>query len=266
MIRQQEMIQRVKAAAEKDERIDAVMMYGSFTQGSGDEYSDIEFYIFFDDKSDKALDTKQWIAAIHPIYTHFFNSYGTEVVIFTNLIRGEFHFIHHSEMHIINTFKSTGYFPNIDAMCLYDRQGRLKEALQMLSHYQADRQTPEIAAYLINSLLNELLLGLHVYKRGEYARSLESLHNARKYYLQSLRLLENKTEHWVNPTRNLEKELSAVAYDSYRAATAKLDTEELLGAYRNLLKHAKNTIAALGQRFTVDDFDELIDHIERYIQ
>lgn len=44
MLKQKELIANVKNLTESDERITACMMYGSFTKGEGDQYSDIEFY------------------------------------------------------------------------------------------------------------------------------------------------------------------------------------------------------------------------------
>lgn len=49
MLKQKELIANVKNLTESDERITACMMYGSFTKGEGDQYSDIEFYIFLKD-------------------------------------------------------------------------------------------------------------------------------------------------------------------------------------------------------------------------
>ncbi|BAK93704.1 hypothetical protein TEHAB4_10420 [Tetragenococcus halophilus] len=57
-------------------------MYGSFTQDTGDQFSDIEFYVFVADQAFKNLDTKNWIVNAHPIHTHLINEFGTEVVIF----------------------------------------------------------------------------------------------------------------------------------------------------------------------------------------
>ena len=49
MLVQEKMIQKVKEKSEQDKTIVATMMYGSFTQNSGDIYSDIEFYVFIRD-------------------------------------------------------------------------------------------------------------------------------------------------------------------------------------------------------------------------
>ena len=47
---QQEMIERLRAAAQHDARIVAVLMYGSFATGEADLFSDIEFAVFLGDE------------------------------------------------------------------------------------------------------------------------------------------------------------------------------------------------------------------------
>jgi len=47
---QLQMIAKTKSLALNDKNISAVFMYGSVTKNEGDQYSDIEFYIFLNDK------------------------------------------------------------------------------------------------------------------------------------------------------------------------------------------------------------------------
>lgn len=266
MLKQEEMILMIREKGVKDERIDSILMYGSFTQGCGDRFSDIEFYIFVDDIYYKEFDTKKWISSTYPIYTHFYNEYGSEVVIFTNLIRGEFHFLPCSEMTIIESFASVGYFPDIHSMCLYDKNGRLQKSLQALQNCNIERQSAENVEFIFNNLLNGILFGINVFKRGELARSLECLYYSQKYYLQLIRLHENKTEHWVNPFKSLEKEISDSAYESFKKCTSSLEPSCILSSYKNLLKESKKTISILMAKYDIIDFNELIDNIEDYME
>src|SRR5690606_12788463 len=88
------------------------MMYGSFTKGEGDQYSDIEFYVFLKDDTVSTFDSAKWLYEVAPYSLLYQNEYGTEVVIFENLIRGEFHFLSEREMNIIPSFKESGYIPD----------------------------------------------------------------------------------------------------------------------------------------------------------
>ena len=71
MLKQEEMILMIRDKGIKDEKIDAILMYGSFTQSSGDRFSDIEFYIFVDDIYYEEFDTEKWIICISNTYSFF---------------------------------------------------------------------------------------------------------------------------------------------------------------------------------------------------
>ena len=89
---QQEMIERLRAAAEHDGRIVAVLMYGSFATGEADLFSDIEFAVFLDDEDFAAFDRQAWLDAISPVAAFFADDFGPETALFSNTVRGEFHF------------------------------------------------------------------------------------------------------------------------------------------------------------------------------
>ena len=263
---QKELISKVKDKGTETPGIDAIMMYGSFTHGCGDIFSDIEFYIFIDDEIYKDFNSKEWVSGISPFYTSFYNEFGTEVFIFKSLIRGEFHFLPVKEMPIIETFATVGYFPDIDAMCLYDKNGRLQAHLNVLRNFKVKRETPENIESVINNCINSILFGVNVLKRGETARSLECLGFAQKYYLQLVRLLEGTTEHWVNPTKCLEKEISAASYEVYKKCTSNLETDNLRSAYKNLLSATQNTAIKLSSKYKFhyeyELFQLLIDYMD----
>src|SRR5829696_1009654 len=67
MLQQQAMIERTRRVCREDERLVAAMMYGSFAQGEGDLFSDIEFILFFDDEELEDLDQEEWVAGISPV-------------------------------------------------------------------------------------------------------------------------------------------------------------------------------------------------------
>lgn len=265
MLEQQKLIDAVKQKGAQDKQVEAVLMYGSFTQGCGDEYADVEFYVFVEDAAIEGLDTKQWIEQVHPIYTHFFNEFGTEVVIFENLIRGEFHFHAQSEMPIIESWKGMGYFPDPDAMCLYDRSGRLQEQLNKLKGGQED--AGQDVQFLVDNMINNLLFGVNVMKRGEIARSLELLWYVQRYLAQLLRVLEQSTDHMVNPTKNLEHEISKEAYACYKACSAALDKQEICQAYKSAYGSLECVCGELVRKgFFLRENKTLMEALGQYIQ
>ena len=59
---QEVMIERVRELCHEEDRLVAAMMYGSFAQGEGDEFPDIEFILFFDDYALKSVDQEGWVS------------------------------------------------------------------------------------------------------------------------------------------------------------------------------------------------------------
>ncbi|GIQ67515.1 nucleotidyltransferase [Xylanibacillus composti] len=252
MLPQDKLIHLIKEQCEKDRRISACMMYGSFTKGEGDQYSDVEFYLFLNDDEARDFKSSEWVKDIASYDLLFFNEYGTEVVVFSNLVRGEFHFLPESEMDMIKSFKDTGVFPDTDSMFIYDTTGRLKALLDALKGDGPERMTSHHVNFAFNNFVNAWLMGVNVLKRGEHARSLECLSHVQKYILQLMRIREKNTERWLNATKNLEHDLSENAYHAYVAITSRLDAAELYHAYSNALRAVEELIHVLGDQYPFD--------------
>jgi hypothetical protein len=54
------MIERVRELCQQDERVVAAMLYGSFTRGEGDQFSDIEFVVFVSDAELSSFNQQDW--------------------------------------------------------------------------------------------------------------------------------------------------------------------------------------------------------------
>ncbi len=98
MLRQETMIRKVREACEQDDRLVSALMYGSFALGEGDEFSDIEFYLFFRDDSLEGIDEEAWVSQAAPVWLYSVNEFGSGTAIFEGLVRGEFHFERALEM------------------------------------------------------------------------------------------------------------------------------------------------------------------------
>ncbi|WP_055108866.1 hypothetical protein [Paenibacillus ihumii] len=252
MLFQEKLIHLVKEKCEIDPCISACMMYGSFTKGEGDQYSDVEFYIFLKDDEIHDFKSSEWIKDIGPYDLLFFNEYGTEVVVFANLIRGEFHFLPESDIEIIKSFKDTGVFPDTESMYIYDRTGKLKACLEHLAGDGPERMTDDNVNFAFNNFVNAWLMGVNVLKRGEHARSLECLSSVQKYVLQLIRVRERNVDRWLNATKNLERDLPEKAYGEYAAITSSLDAAELYKAYSTALCVIEDLIRVLSDDFQCD--------------
>src|SRR5215212_4548308 len=87
MLPQEVMIEKTRELCYKDERLVAALMYGSFALGEGDRFSDIEFYLFFEDEATEGLEEQAWVAQIAPLALYYVNEFGNGSAIFENLVR-----------------------------------------------------------------------------------------------------------------------------------------------------------------------------------
>jgi lincosamide nucleotidyltransferase len=251
MLQQEDMIERVRRVCHEDARLVAAMMYGSFAQGQGDGLSDIEFVLFHEDALGHR-EQEEWVARVAPVGLYFTNEYGVGTAIFDNLVRGEFHFYGASEMGemVGEPMRDTDWLPSLDASLVLDRTGELARRLEGVVGPPPERDTPEEVRSVCNGFVNWFLFGSNVFARGELARALDLLGAVRYRLSQMVRLLEGSTVFWVNPSKRLEMEISGTAYERYATCTARLDAEELRGAYLSAWGWGRDMMAALAQRHT----------------
>ncbi|PRD48479.1 aminoglycoside 6-adenylyltransferase [Sphingobacterium haloxyli] len=240
---QLQMIDATKSIARRDENVSAVLMYGSFTKNEGDQYSDIEFYIFL--KSKENFSAEQWVNQISPTALYFTNEYGSEVAIFANLIRGEFHFLTVNDIEIIKSWEGFVSFSDFSEMNIIDKDGLLTKTLHQIKTISPDRTTNENILFLSRSLLNVLLITSNLIKRQEHAHAYQSLFNVQKYLLWLIRIATNQTNHWESPTKRLEKDIDQDWYSAFRLTTSDLDADNLRAAFQHASDLSKKLFDAL---------------------
>lgn len=223
-------------------------MFGSFATGEGDQYSDIEFALFFADESLPQLDQRAWISQVEPVDLYFADDYGHHTAIFANLVRGEFHFEPASKIPIIETWQGCAWFPSMEATLIVDRTGAVEQYLRPFIAPPPDRNTPTEATSVIDNFINLALLGTNVLARGEAARAWALLGSLHANLLKLIRLAEGATQHWPTPSRALEADISAHAYERYRSCTADLDPSRLWPAYRNTWRFGRELMAHVARR------------------
>lgn len=257
MLQQEAMIERVRQVCRADERLAAAMMYGSFAQGEGDEHSDIEFILFFEDGALVTLDQEEWVSRIAPVELYFVNEHGIGTAIFENLVRGEFHFDRASDIEKVDeSWRETDFFPSAEAALVMDRTGELERRLREISGPPPNRDTPTRVEFQCSLFLNVL-------QRGENARALELLGNTQGHLLWMARTLEGTTTHWATPSKMLEGDVSETSYARYAACTARLDGKELMDAYLGAWEWGRELTVALGERHGVAPPATLIESFDR---
>ncbi|MCY1139974.1 nucleotidyltransferase domain-containing protein [Actinoplanes sp. Pm04-4] len=201
MLPQENLIRRVRQLCHDDPRLVAALMYGSFAQGKADEHSDIEFWLFFD----AAPDPHAWLAAVGDTLHVVVNEFGAHVVFFPGLIRGEFHFAQANDISSVRSWPALSGPP--DRMIVVDRTGELRQALESLPAEPPHPTTPAEVAEVCGRFANWLLLAHHVTARGELLRAADALTHADRHLLWMVRLAENRTDHWLTPSRQAEADL-----------------------------------------------------------
>lgn len=204
-------------------------MYGSFVKGEGDEYSDIEFYIFLN--PDAEFDNRAWIASIGKLELFFVNEFGTEVALFENLVRGEFHFMDSSQIDVIKSWAGFVSFEYWEEMILVDKSNRLANIFQGISKDRPTRDTAENVVWLQSSLLNVLLFTKNLLLRREWAHAHHNFSYVHKYLLWLIRIEVDSTAHWESPTKKLEKDLPAIWYKKYSECIPSLEETSLKRAF-----------------------------------
>jgi lincosamide nucleotidyltransferase B/F len=247
MLPQEAMIERVRELCDQDDRVVAALMYGSFALGQGDRFSDIEFYLFFDDEASEGLREEAWVGQIAPPALYYVNEFGNGTAIFENLVRGEFHFEAASNVGLVDAWESA-WFPSLESAVLVDKSGELSGRMGRLVRRPPDLDNPERALFLCRSLMNWTLMGTNLLERGEYARAEAFLTLVHGHLLQAMRLVEGNSANWLSPTRRLEEDASASSYKRYKACTATLEAEQLVRAYGSTWEWARELMGELAAR------------------
>ncbi|MFI9227486.1 nucleotidyltransferase domain-containing protein [Streptomyces rimosus] len=214
-------IARLRELAEAEPRLEGVLLYGSWTLGEADAYSDIEAYLYVRDAHADAFDGVEFVGRLAPLKLAYTNMYGILAVVFDDLMRGEFHVVAAGAgIDEVSTWRGMVHLPDPGAAVLLDRSDRLTAAARRL----ADPCPPEpgpTAQQLTDELANWTLMLAHVLGRGETARAHALLHTVvAPQQLQLCRLLRGATTHWLTPSRALEQDLPAADRDRYTATTA----------------------------------------------
>jgi lincosamide nucleotidyltransferase len=265
MLPQEAMIERGRELCDQDDRVMAALMYGLFALGQGDRFSDIEFYLIFDDETSEGLREEAWVGQIAPLALYYVNEFGNGTAIFENLVRGEFHFEASSDVGLVDAWESA-WFPSLESAVLVDKTGELSGRMGRLVRRPPDLDTPERALFLCRSLMNWTLMGANLLERGEYARAEAFLTLVHGHLLQAVRLVEGKSANWLSPTRRLEEDASATSYERYRACTASLEADQLAWAYASTWEWGQELMGELAARHALELPEELFDKLDQRLR
>lgn len=238
---QQTIINKVQQVAQVDERISALLMYGSFVKGEGDQYSDVEFYVF----CRSPVDVFAWVSQIREVAVFFRNEFGTDVAIFNNFIRGEFHFLPVEQISVIHSWAGYVSFEFADNMNLLDKDGLLAATLAPLDKARPRHDAKEQLIWLAQSLCNNLLLVNNLLCRGELVHACHHFQYIHKYLAWLIRIADKADKHWECPSKGFEREISAQWYHLYAGCFPCLQHDSLVLCLNNAVALGEKICALL---------------------
>jgi lincosamide nucleotidyltransferase len=231
MLPQEKIIERLTELCRADERLVAAMLYGSFGDGDGDAYSDVDVILYFEGEQAATIHQRAWVEQIMPVEIYYRNEYGNGAAVFENLVRAEFHFHPAARMSDLLQYRPIVGFRRPERAVLLDRSGELSTVIARMADGPASHDTKADVEFLANGHCNWVLFGTNVLARGNPARALEILHVVQDHLLQMVRLVEGVEQRWINPTKELEHEISPAAYRRFQAVCPPLEPEALRAAY-----------------------------------
>ncbi|MFI7098042.1 nucleotidyltransferase domain-containing protein [Streptomyces sp. NPDC050161] len=243
-------IERLREAARAEPRLDGVLLYGSWTLGEADAYSDIEAYLYVRDQDADAFDGREFIERLAPLKLAYTNMYGILAVVFDDLMRGEFHVEAAGPgINEVPSWRGMVQLPDPDAAILLDRSGRLTEAARGLAAF-VPPEPVGTARQLTAELANWTLMLAQVLARGETARAHALLHTVvAPSQLQLCRLLRESTAHWLTPSRNLEHDLPADDRARYATTTAAAEPAAVRAAARHSWRWSRDLATEAAARW-----------------
>ncbi|MFE9245279.1 nucleotidyltransferase domain-containing protein [Nocardiopsis sp. NPDC006938] len=264
-------VARLREVAEADPRVEAVLLYGSWSTGEADALSDLDAYVYVTDDRDGPdllgiLDGREFVSRVAPVRIAHTNLFGILAVVFDDLMRGEFHFEPAgTAIAEIASWKGMIHFPDPEAAVLVDRTGRLTEAVRPLREFVAPDPVPT-AERLVGELANWTLMAAHVLARGETARAHAALATmVSPPQLQLVRLLRGSTAHWLTPSRALEADLTADDVARHNGTTGRAEPEEVRAALRNSWAWSRELCGEAAARWGVGVPEDLHDDVAQLI-
>ncbi|MDV6375516.1 hypothetical protein [Deinococcus arenicola] len=219
LTRHAELDAQLRGAMCADPRITHALAYGSFTQGTADRFSDLEYWLYL--RPDAEFDVRGWLEKLVPVLHFVVNEFGTPTAILPGLLRLELHAVPNTRLAELETWGNEHLYP--ERMRVKDVDGRLAVALQKLT----SKAPPEAEAQAtLDRVLNWLTFGLNVLARGERIRAHGLLWWIQGGLLSLAAVQSGQTEYLLNPARLAERRLNAETLRQYAGVTGGIDDLE----------------------------------------
>jgi lincosamide nucleotidyltransferase B/F len=256
VLEQLRLIARVRELVGEDPELAAALTYGSFTQGVGDEWSDIEFWLF--PAAGAPFDPVLWCSRVGALNLVTPNEFGGYVAFLPGLLRMEVHVA--EDVSVVRDWPARG--APVDDMVLLDRTGELTRALgQLRGHPPVPDSAAQVEA-LCGRFANWLVLADHVLRRGEVLRAFDALGHVQRHLLWLVRLSSGHVEHWLTPSRAAETDLPAHQIEHLASATGAARTAQMHAALRNAWAVGRVHWTELAARYNFPVPDRLFTELD----
>ena len=203
---------RLRGAMCADDRVTHALAYGSFTQGTADSFSDLEYWLYL--RPGTEFDVLAWLERLTPVLHFVVNEFGTPTAVLPGLLRVELHAVPNGNLDGLKDWANEHLSP--ERMLVKDTDGRLATAL----HALASQPPPDPQAQAtLDRLLNWLAFGLNVLARGERLRAHGLLWWIQGGLLSLAGQASGKAASLLNPARLAEQRLDAATLQRYALIT-----------------------------------------------
>lgn len=194
----------VREALLTDDRVVAALAYGSRVKDEDDAHSDVEYWIV----ADEDWTVAGMLQEVEPPLSLSRNQFGSDVAIWSGLVRGEFHPIRPDQLHLIAAWPQRD--AQVERMVIKDdAAGRLATTLASLPERLLPPTTPSEVVSVCEQFANWWLMSWHLRLRGERERSRLVSRMARDGLISMARLRHGATDHWLSHASRFEIELPA---------------------------------------------------------
>ncbi len=227
MLANEVLLERIRRYSRNDERIVALIAYGSYTRNDFHRFSDIDLFVFVKDDGFDTFDDRQWIESLGDVCTCFENSYGVKTAIFRpKAIRGEFHFCPHRDREQLLKWEGSVLIGDLERAVLLDRTGEYTELMSRVASSGLLKNTDESLDSLVNEFVNGTIFEWSVLSRKDMFRAyfLHQLNLRRVAQLLSVK--HDRWEHLYSP-RELEEFLPESEYRGFISLASSMKFEDL---------------------------------------
>lgn len=227
MLANEILLEKITRYSRDDDRIVALIAYGSYTRNEFHRFSDIDLYVFVQDDDFETFDDRQWIESLGDVCTYFENSYGVKTAIFRpKAIRGEFHFCPHRHREQLLKWEGSVLIGALERTILVDKSGDYTELMSRVASSGLLKNTEEFLDSLVNEFVNGTIFEWSVLSRKDLFRAY-FLHQLNLHRVaQLLSIKHDRWEHLYSP-RELEEFLPESEYRGFISLASSVEFEEL---------------------------------------